>query len=294
MLSRLYRLFYRMFFVLHRFTTEGLLRRWPFMAQGLDRFKDMIRGHFTGRVQAWVRIESGLSRGMWIQSWLPGEAGIWRGEHEPEVQKAILAAVKPGDVVYDIGAFLGIMALGTARLVGESGRVLAFDGDPENVARLRSSGVRNGLEGRLQVIHAAVWSRTMEDGIPYRRGGQTKCWGGVEADGNRPVLGNGEIINVPAITLDDIVAKGEPPPKLLKIDVEGGEYEVLRGGPMLFGNQRPLIIAEVHHQQAAECITDWLLQNQYGAQWYIPKEKFPRRLFAWPIEQDGETWMRLL
>jgi|SRR5215469_1526911 len=292
MLSRIYVLIYRMSFVLKRSSTEGLLRRWPLATRGLDRLKRIVRRHLTGRSQAWVRIESGLSKGIWIQIWLPAEAGLWRGEHEPEVQKAILAAVEPGAVVYDIGASMGILALGAARLVGDSGRVVAFDGDPENVARLRTNGVRNGLQGHFQVVHAAVWSRSAEDGIPFRRGEVFKSWGGVEADGKRPVLADGEIINVRAITLDDFVAMGERPPKLVKIDVEGGEYEVLRGGARLFATQRPRIIAEVHDQQAAEHITVWLDQNRYGAQWNVPKEKFPRHLFAWPIEQDGEAWMR--
>jgi FkbM family methyltransferase len=45
---------------------------------------------------------------------------------------------------------------------------------------------------------------------------------------------------------------------LLKIGVEGGEYEVLRGANTLFAKERPLLIAEVHHQGAAEQITAWL------------------------------------
>jgi hypothetical protein len=74
---------------------------------------------------------------------------------------------------------------------------------------------------------------------------------------------------------------------LVKIDVEGGEYEILCGGTKLFAKQRPLVIAEVHHQQAAEQITAWLSEYQYCAQWNIPNESFPRHLFAWPKETDG-------
>jgi hypothetical protein len=126
------------------------------------------------------------------------------------------------------------------------------------------------------------------NGISFRRGATRRSQGGVEADGNRPVLGRGQLINVPAVTLDSFVAAGELPPQLVKIDVEGGEYEVLRGGKKLFTKQRPLVIAEVHHQQAAEQITTWLDEYQYCAHWSIPKEKFPRQLFAWPTENDGE------
>lgn len=178
------------------------------------------------------------------------------------------------------------MTLGAARLVGDLGRVIAFDGDPENIERLLVNSERNRFQGRIRVVHGVVWSRTAPDGISFRRG-TARSHGGVEADGNRPVLGTGERITVPAITLDDFIAAGAPSPQLIKIDVEGGEYQVLRGGDRLFALQRPFIIVEVHHQQAADLITDWLGQYRYCANWEIPVESFPRRLFAWPAEQDG-------
>lgn len=162
------------------------------------------------------------------------------------MQNAILAGVRPGAVVYDKGVNVGIMALGAAQLVGNLGMVIAFDGDPENIERLREHSARNGLEDRLRVVHAAVWSRTATDGIGFRRGEPSRSQGGVEADGNRPVLGSGKVINVPAITLDDFVAAGEPPPHLLKIDVEGGEYEVLLGAnTLLRGTARYLSLKSI-------------------------------------------------
>jgi FkbM family methyltransferase len=229
---------------------------------------------------------------MWMQIYLPGETYLCLGEHELEVQNAISAAVRPGAVFYDIGAHVGMMTLGSARLVGESGRVVAFDGDPENVERLLINSERNGFQARIRVVHGAVWSRTANNGIRFRRGTTARSQGGVEADGNRPVLGSGEAITVPAITLDDFIAAGTPSPQLIKIDVEGGEYEVLRGGERLFTVQRPFIIVEVHHQQAADSMSAWLDEHKYCSRWEIPVENFPRRLFAWPTEQDGTTWMR--
>jgi Methyltransferase FkbM domain len=136
-------------------------------------------------------------------------------------------------------------------------------------------------------VHSAVWSRHSANGISFRRGKQQRSQGGVESDGQRPVLGNGEIIAVPVTTLDDFVAGGGPVPRLIKIDVEGGEYEVLRGGASLFAMHRPLIIAEVHRQEAAEKISAWLEEFHYSSEWRIPEEKYPRCLIAWPIEHPA-------
>lgn len=287
-------LLYRMYFILKTSVANGVLRRWPGTGKGLERLKGLVQRRFLRKSQTWVRIQSGLSEGLWMKISIPGESSLWRGEHEPEVQTAISNVLRLGEVFYDIGAHVGTTAFGAARLVGPSGRVVAFDGDPENVQRLRGNTARNGFEDRLQVVHAAIWSRTATDGISFRRGANARSQGGVEADGAHPMLATGEIVNVPAITLDDFVAAGAPSPQLVKIDVEGGEYEVLCGAAKLFTSSRPFIIVEVHHQQAAAKIATWLDRFQYAAKWNIPKEQFPQRLFAWPAEQkkDGEAWAR--
>jgi FkbM family methyltransferase len=295
-----YALLDRMYVGLRKLGVEGMVRQWQPGQRGLDRIKRLMQR------RRWVQVQSGLSEGMWMHLRLPGEGAYWRGTHEPDVQNAISSAVRPGWVIYDVGAHIGSIALGTARLVGDSGRVIAFDGDPENVVRLQENGSRTGLGDRLQVVHAAVWSSTRREGISFRRGCTLRSQGGVEANGNRPILGSGEIINVPVRTLDDFVAGGGPVPQLVKIDVEGGEYEVLCGGQNLFATNRPLIIAEVHHQQAATQISARLNDHRYCSQWKSPHtdmpshresdtpEGFPQRLFAWPSEYDGAAWMAKL
>lgn len=292
-----YVLLYRLNSVLKRIGAERILSRWQLATRGLDGIKQLIQR------EVWVQVESGLSQGMWMRLRLPGEGAYWHGIHEPDVQNAISCAVQPGMVVYDIGAHLGSIALGTARLVGNRGCVVAFDGDPENIVRLREHVRRNELVDRLRVVHGAVWSSTRSGGISFRRGGAVKSRGGVEANGNRPVVGTGEIITVPAITLDEFIASDGPQPHLVKIDVEGGEYEVLQGGAKLFHSQRPLILAEVHHQEAANQIGSWLSDHQYCLEWRRPQvglavdsegwdaKDFPRRLFAWPSGYEGATWM---
>jgi Methyltransferase FkbM domain len=99
------------------------------------------------------------------------------------------------------------------------------------------------------------------------------------------VLAGGESIRVPVTTLDAFIASGNPPPQLVKIDVEGGECEVLRGGSQLFGTHRPLLIVEVHHQRACDILTTWLAEFRYSDTWKIPAENFPRYLLAWPNER---------
>jgi FkbM family methyltransferase len=291
-MTRFYVFLYRMYFAAKDIGRGSSLRQRPWVECWLRRLKALIEHRALPHAHVWVQVQAGLSRGIWMQLRLPEETRHWRGEHETQVQDAICAVVRAGAVVYDIGSHVGTIALGTARLVGPQGRVVAFEGDPDNAATLRESSLRNHLEGCLEVVDRAAWSYTASHGIPFRRGGTRRSQGGVEVNGQGPVVGTGEVIMVPAVTLDDFLAAGGPPPQLVKIDVEGGEYEVLDGGTNLFRNQRPLIIAEVHHDQAAKKIDTWLEQYRYCAQWNIPKENFPRCLFAWPTEYDGAAWMR--
>jgi FkbM family methyltransferase len=285
----IYLLVYRAYFAFKEHFVEPSLRRWPLARRGFDKVKTFIKRRFFPGRPAWVQVQSGFAQGMWMRLRIPEEAGFWRGEHEPPVQKSLVSMVRTGDVVYDVGAHVGSLALGIARLVGTTGKVVAFDGDPGNVVRLQENSVRNGLQQCLQVVHAAVWSHSSggrHQGISFRKGCDATT-GGVEADGQRPVLADSDLIHVPATTLDDFVAGGGPVPQLIKIDVEGGEWHVLLGAANLVAEHRPRLIVEVHHQQADQQIRAWLQESRYAAEWKIPAENFPRLLIACPTEQPA-------
>jgi FkbM family methyltransferase len=264
----------------------GVLLRVP----GVERPAKRLLKVLLPSKPAWVQVRSGLAEGMWMRLNLKRETRLWRGEHEPTLQGALRAAIQPGMVVYDIGAHAGSIALGVSRLVGPTGRVVAFEADPQNVENLRENRDRNHLTETLGIVSSAVWSYS-SNGISFRSGGEKRAHGGVEMDGQRPVLGTGQLIEVAAVTLDDFVANGGPPPQLVKVDVEGGEYDVLRGGDCLFSKQRPLIAAEIHHRQAADQIRPWLVAHQYSCRWIAPVEQFPCCLFAWPETYKGSGWM---
>ena len=276
----------RTYLLIRELKIAGMLRRIP----GVNRLAKHLLGVLLPNKPVWVQVRSGMSEGMWMRLNLRREIRLWRGEHEPTLQGALRAAVFPGTVVYDVGAHAGSIALGVARLVGPNGRVVAFEADPQNVENLRENRDRNHLTETLRIVFSAIWSCS-SNSISFRRGGEKRSHGGVEMDGQHPVLGSGELIDVPAVTLDDFVANGGPIPQLVKIDVEGGEFDILRGGESLFSTQRPLIVAEIHHKQAADQIGPWLVEHEYSSRWVAPVERFPCCLFAWPEAYKGRDWM---
>jgi FkbM family methyltransferase len=244
----------------------------------IDSAKSGARALLGDRLR-WVQVRDGPAKGAWLHLRLPTESGYWLASHEPDVQQSIARFLKPGQVAYDIGAHVGFCTAVMAMLTGSEGCVVAFDGDAENVSRILEQVQRNGWTGRVRVEHRAIWSQSLPT-IPFRRGGTLTSRGGVETVSISPVLGTGELVDVPAISLDHYVRAGAPQPELIKVDVEGAEAEVLRGATRLAMTKRPVLIVEVHHARAAADITDWLQISSYNSEWHIPPQEYPRRLIA--------------
>jgi hypothetical protein len=122
-----------------------ILRRIPGVKRPARR---LLRVLLPGK-PVWVQVRSGMSQGMWMRLDLRRETRLWRGEHEPILQSALRAAVLPGTVFYDIGAHVGGIALGVARLVGPNGHVVAFEADPRNAETLRENRDHNHLTSTL-------------------------------------------------------------------------------------------------------------------------------------------------
>jgi FkbM family methyltransferase len=261
------------------------VRRVPLLRSIVHQAKRGVRKVLLPEEFGWVKVERGLAQGIWLHLKLAGEGSYWLGHHEVAVQELLERLCKPGFVFYDIGAHLGFFSFGVANCIGPKGRVFAFEPDPENCVRLKEMVTRNNLQGRVNVVGAAVWSYTSSGGVPFRRG-RSKAHGGVLADGIAPVLADGEMQLVAAISLDDFLRKSNPCADVVKIDVEGGECEVLKGAEELFSRSRPVLLCEVHHEKAAQWITKWLVQKGYVAEWRVPEELYPRLLLGQPAKSS--------
>ena len=174
--------------------------------------------------------------------------------YEPDVQAYIRGLVRPGWTCADVGAHEGIYTRLLAELVGESGRVVAFEAHPENARRLRSS-LGDEHRGRVTVENLAV-----TDGAEERvtlhpgRGRASQEWNvtGIDLEG-RPTPGE---LNVPAVSLDAYFAEGSL--DFVKLDVEGAEALVLRGMRRLLREGRPAIVVEFHTREGWDGRTELL------------------------------------
>lgn len=241
----------------------------------IDAIAHRLRSHVLPKGTEWVQVQDGYARGLWIEIDLAHERTWWAGSHEPSVQRALQQLVAPGSVFYDIGAHIGFFSLPTAR---SGAHVTAFEPDPESAARLRKHATRNQFDVTLRVIEAALWSRS-ENSMTFRRG-KPRSQGGILDGDHHPVTGTGPCIQVRAFRLDDFVARGNPPPETVKIDVEGAAAEVLQGGIETLRSHRPALVVEVHTAGEQLAIEKVLTMLSYRSKWNIPPEQFPRQCFA--------------
>jgi len=223
-----------------------------------------------------VQIPQGLGEGLWICADPRFEFHLLGRAYEPQMQDLLRAHLKPGGCFYDLGAHIGLFSLIAARIVGESGLVVAFEPDHENAAVVRASGERNGMP-QLRVVEAAVWSASdpLEFVVADARSGR------VDGQVARISVLPSRRITVPAFSLDDFIFRDkERPPDFLKIDVEAAESEVLRGATELFSTHKPQVLCEVHNAANKNSVEAWLLQRNYSLRWVNGQNPFPVHVFA--------------
>lgn len=159
-----------------------------------------------------------------------GFAGYLLGTSEPLEQETLASLLKPGAVFYDIGANVGFYSTIAARIVGETGRVYAFEPNPACAASVRRNAALNGFSN-VEVIEAAVGERSGHAGLT--RG---------TSDANT-VLAEDAEGQFPMVAVDECDLR---PPSVVMIDVEGEEVKVLRGMMRMIRTHRPTIMCEVH------------------------------------------------
>lgn len=176
----------------------------------------------------WCRIRGGPARGSWIQAQPRTHKFQIAGTYEPAIVQA-LGAHPVGSVAWDVGAHIGYFVLVAGRL---GHHVVAVEPNPENVSRIRATLARNELEAT--VVEAAVGASA---GVAYLNRAAESSMSRISSAGTP----------VEMTTLDALYEKAEDlPPAVVKIDVEGLEVDVLRGGARLVDEVRPAFVIELH------------------------------------------------
>ena len=162
---------------------------------------------------------------------LPSGRRLRSGTYEPDVTNVLHSIVMPGMTMVDVGANIGYYTLLGSRLVGDQGRVYAFEPDAE-AYRYLEMNVKRGRVGNVTAVQAAVSDRT---------GSRAFVSNELERGFLSVALDSAPARTVTAVTLDDYFEdQGWPAVDVIKLDVEGAERSVLAGMGGLSAKNRGL------------------------------------------------------
>jgi FkbM family methyltransferase len=170
---------------------------------------------------------------------------------------------KEGDIVVDIGAHMGRYTIISSKRVGANGKVVAIEADPSNFEMLKSNIKLNQLTN-VTPLNYAVYSKETKIKLylPDEESGYTM---------HHSIMSNyvftkykdktgDKFVEVSANTLDYLLQlKGITDVNWVKIDVEGAEFEVLKGAHNVLSNSKDIsLLIEVHGKDTYEPIIESL------------------------------------
>jgi len=211
--------------------------------------------------------------------WVSPESALkyWRLDMAtvvPELLDFAREHVKPGAVVWDVGANLGLFSLAAAVKAGANGRVLAIEPDPQMLKILRRS--MREMPASAAPIQAVCAAVSDAPGVVQlsvsNRGRSSNFMAGTP--GSSTSGGVRALVDVAAVTLDGLM-ETTGAPDVVKIDVETAEMLVLSGGTRLLAEARPIILVEVEHANSEAAAT---LLKSHGY-----------RLFDWDARDGREV-----
>ncbi len=170
---------------------------------------------------------------------------IISGAFDRPLHRLLQRLVRPGMTCLDVGANIGEVAMHLARIVGRRGRVHAFEPVRAVYERLKLHVERNGLAGIVQAHNVALAQRGGKAMIACPSSDQeNQGLGSLFGFGLEALKRNEEVATT---SLDDFVREqGIPRIDLAKIDAEGAELAILRGGEHVFADHSPDILIEVN------------------------------------------------
>ncbi len=152
---------------------------------------------------------------------------------EPETTALFENILKRGDIVIDIGAHLGYYTMLASRLVGDEGKVYAFEPDIDNYFFL-GRHVKINRCNNVITLDAAVGDKV---GVAFFDNSSGSGTGKLSESGVREVK---------TVDLDTFISTEDVTPDFIKIDTEGAEMLVLVGAKSVLMNAKPIIFLSTH------------------------------------------------
>lgn len=188
------------------------------------------------------------------------ERTYFYGEHDERYEtRHIRKLVRKGDTCWDIGANVGFYTCLFASLVGNKGKVIAFEPASVTMNYLLRNTKMNDFTN-VTLVKKAVGNRKESRNL--------YCSSALLAEGTASLLPTADATYSEMVEVDtiDSICHDLPVPDFVKIDVEGCQLEVLQGADVFLTINSPLIMAELKDPRVdiKVAIEEYLTRHQYS------------------------------
>lgn len=216
---------------------QAIIRRW-LRATARPKFYKVLGGPLTGAELCLTNLIEGSTHDM-----ITGTFDSFFYEDK------VIMQILPRALCWDIGSHFGYHSLAFSAL---GAQVVAFEPNPLNALRLKLNLDRNPfLAGRIRVRTEALTNQ--DNSIDFIQSDDLAGpSSGSHIEGAITPLAHSiyegfQRVRITGARADSLIANGEQPPEVLKIDIEGAELLMLQGAQSLLRHTKPLLLLEVHH-----------------------------------------------
>jgi len=199
--------------------------------------------------------------------------GMW-GHDEQELLGQILRA---GDIAVDVGAQVGTLSLFLSRVVGSSGQVYAFEAQRLLHQQVCANMALNGVTN-VHCIHKAVGNKAGEVTVPPLDVTAQGCHGCTAIDETNYLGETVELVTIDSLNLVKC--------RLLKVDVEGMELQVVQGAQRTITSFKPALFIRAHYDPVKQVLSTgtqnvakFVKSLNYDQYWHFSRRYMPDNYF---------------
>jgi FkbM family methyltransferase len=216
-------------------------------------------------------------------SYLANDAYIGRsleiyGEYSEGELDLFRQLLRPGDVALDVGANIGALTVGMARMVAPGGAVIAFE-PQRTIFEILCGNLRDNNLANVTAYRRAIGSEPGAIRVPPLDYARSDNFGGV-------TLGGAQGDEVEVVTIDGL---GLPRLRVLKVDVEGMEREVILGARGTIARLQPALYIENDRAERSRALISLVFELGYRLWWHITPLFNPDNFFRHPHDIFGEV-----